>query len=66
MALDIQNFKVSWKGNWKDKEKYYKNDIVYWRGKSYRCTEETPDNFTISSESMVNTNSYGQYQPYGC
>ena len=56
MALDIQNFKVSWKGNWKDKEKYYKNDIVYWRGKSYRCTEETPDSFTISSEAMINTN----------
>ena len=63
MALSITDFKVTWKGAWRDKESYKKNDVVYWRGKSYRCIEDTPMNYTISSEAMINTNSYGQYQP---
>lgn len=63
MSLDIKNFKVTWRGSWKDKERYYKNDIVYWRGKSYRCIEDTPEHFTISSEMFTNTNSYTQYGP---
>ena len=36
MALDIKNFKVTWRGTWKDKTSYKRNDVVYWRGKSYR------------------------------
>ena len=64
MALDIKNFKVTWRGNWKDMTSYKRNDVVYWRGKSYRCIEDTPENsFTISSESMTNTSSYTHYAP---
>ena len=64
MALDIKNFKVTWRGTWKDMTSYKRNDVVYWRGKSYRCIEDTPENsFTISSESMTNTSSYTHYAP---
>ena len=45
MALSITDFKVTWKGAWRDKESYNKNDVVYWRGKSYRCIEDTPINY---------------------
>ena len=27
------------RGTWKDKTKHKRNDVVYWRGKSYRCIE---------------------------
>ena len=45
MALDIKNFKVTWRGTWKDKTSHKRNDVVYWRGKSYRCIEDTPENY---------------------
>ena len=63
MAIDIKNFKVTWKGTWKDTTSYKRNDVVYWRGKSYRCIEDTPINYTISQESMTNTNNYSHFGP---
>ncbi len=63
MAIDIKNFKVTWKGTWKDTTSYKRNDVVYWRGKSYRCIEDTPINYTISQESLVNTNNYSFFGP---
>ena len=63
MAIDIKNFKVTWKGTWKDTTSYNRNDVVYWRGKSYRCIEDTPINYTISQESMTNTNNYSHFGP---
>lgn len=63
MAIDIKNFKVTWKGTWKDTTSYNRNDVVYWRGKSYRCIEDTPINYTISQESMTNTGNYSHFGP---
>ena len=48
MAIDIKNFKVTLEGTWKDTTTYNRNDVVYWRGKSYRCIEDTLLLITLS------------------
>ena len=37
-----------------------RNDVVYWRGKSYRCIEDTLINYTISRV-YGNTNNYSHF-----
>ena len=39
-------------------EPYSKNDIVMWKGKSYRCIRDCPIAYTLSGDFIVNTSNY--------
>ena len=58
MAFELEQFKLKWQGPWRDRTAYSKNDIVAWKGKSYRCIRDCPVAYTISGDFMVNTNNY--------
>jgi len=58
MSFDLKDFKLKWQGSWRDRTAYSKNDIVAWKGKSYRCIQDCPIAYTLSQDSLVNTNNY--------
>ena len=58
MSFDLKDFKLKWQGSWRDRTGYSKNDIVVWKGKSYRCIQDCPIAYTLSQDSLVNTNNY--------
>ena len=58
MAFELNEFKLKWQGPWRDRTAYSKNDIVMWKGKSYRCIRDCPIAYTLSGDFLVNTNNY--------
>ena len=58
MAFELEQFKLTWQGPWRDRTAYSKNDIVAWKGKSYRCIRDCPIAYTLSGDWMVNTSNY--------
>ena len=53
MSFELKDFKLKWQGPWKDRTAYSKNDIVSWKGKSYRCIQDCPIAYTISNDGLV-------------
>ena len=51
MSFDLKDFKLKWQGSWRDRTAYSKNDIVAWKGKSYRCIQDCPIAYTLSQDS---------------
>ena len=48
MAFELEQFKLKWQGRGEIEQAYSKNDIVAWKGKSYRCIRDCPVAYTIS------------------
>ena len=63
MAFDLKQFKLNWKGRWKDRTVYKKNDVVFWKGKPYRCIQDTPLAYTMTVNPEVNTSNYSFFPP---
>lgn len=57
-TFDISKIKLTWKGQWRFATKYYKNDIVQWQDRTYRCILDTPDEFVVTFDSLIDTNQY--------
>ncbi len=62
MALDINKLKLTWKGPWRERTWYDKNDIVQWQGKSYRCIRDNPKEYSILSEGTAGTSHSGVFE----
>jgi len=63
-TFDISKIKITWKGQWHVETKYYKNDIVQWQDRTYRCILDTPDRFVTSFDAFVDTSQYQADQPF--
>lgn len=62
MSIDISKLKLTWRGQWQQETRYFKNDVVQWDGKTYLCTQDTPDEHVVTAKSLVGMNVY-QLQP---
>ena len=63
-TFDISKIKITWKGQWHVETKYYKNDIVQWQDRTYRCILDTPDRFVTSFDAFIDTSQYQADQPF--
>lgn len=57
-TIDISKVRLKWKGKWRARQQYFKNDIVQWMGKSFKCIKDTPVEFVIKTSSKVSTSNY--------
>ena len=59
MSFDLKDFKLKWQGSWRDRTQFIpKNDIVAWKGKSYRCIKIVLLHIQFRKTLLVNTNNY--------
>ena len=63
VAIPITPIKLQWKGQWRTRTQYFKNDVVVWKGKSYKCIRDIPVEFIIKTTGVVNTNNYSIETP---
>lgn len=62
-SINISRLKYTWKGPWTSGIRYYKNDVAQWNGSSYVCIQDLPDEFKISTDTLINTSTYHSAQP---
>lgn len=57
-AFDPTLLKIKWRGQWEAETQYFKNDIVSWRGRSWRCIKDTPNEFVLPMNTTITTTNY--------
>lgn len=57
-TIDISKVKLKLKGKWRGRQQYFKNDIVQWQGKSFKCIKDTPLEWVIRSTNKMPTTQY--------
>jgi len=62
-TFDPTLLKIKWRGQWEAETKYLKNDIASWKGRSWRCIKDTPDEFVLPMSTTVSTQGYQFTQP---
>jgi len=56
VAIPTSPIRLQWKGQWRSRTQYFKNDVCVWKGKSYKCIRDLPMEFVIKTTGMVNSN----------
>lgn len=61
--IDVSKLKNRWLGEWDPLYQYKKNDLVQWKGASYVCVRDIPNEFISVVDNSVNTSNYFAYAP---
>lgn len=62
-AIDITKLKNKWMGIWNPSVRYLTNDIVQFRGSSFVCIKDIPDEQVMLFDASSSTNFYSGGQP---
>jgi alpha-tubulin suppressor-like RCC1 family protein len=62
-AIDISKLKNKWMGIWNPSVRYLRNDIVQYRGSSFVCIKDLPDENVIIHDASSSQNFYDGAQP---
>jgi len=57
-SIDITKLRNRWLGIWSPSTQYVTNDVVQWRGSSYVCIRDLPQEQIIVADTGISTNNY--------
>lgn len=57
-SIDITKLRNRWLGIWSPSTQYLTNDVVQWRGSSYVCIQDLPQEQIIVADTGISTNTY--------